>query len=355
MLLSNEAKQRLHAFWAGGAYERCCLHITASAGKQGESRPPAPASTTQAWEDLGLRTRMAAWNAENTLHFAEAVPSAFVNFGPGCLAAMVGGTYQWAPGTVWFENEPLITDWADPPPPVLNKASEMYQLADAFTEKLLAAGEVRFFTSITDIGGSYDILAALRGTQNLLLDLYDHPEEVKAYAEQLQPVWMAYFNQYAQRAIKRQGGVTNWMSIWSDTPWYPLQCDFSYMLSPEMFEEFILPDLRWYTEQLDRSVYHLDGPGELPHVKHLLTLPRLNAIQWTAGDGNAPLWHERWYGLFEEIQSAGKGLVLLGVPPEHIEPLLRRLSTKGLYISTRAASAAQAQEIIQMAERFGVK
>jgi len=350
---SPQSQQRLHAFWACDAYERCCLHITASAGKQG--RPTPPADVTQAWEDLDLRTQAALWNIENTLHFAEAVPSVFVNFGPGCLAAMIGGTHRWAPSTVWFENEPVIAGWQNPPPPVLNKKGEMYRLADAFTEKLLAAGEGKFLTSVTDIGGSYDILAALRGTQALLLDLYDNPEEVKAYAERLQPVWMAYFNRYAERTIARQGGVTNWMSIWSDTPWYPLQCDFSYMISPDMFAEFILPDLHWYTERLHRSVYHLDGPGELPHVRHLLSLPRLNAIQWTAGDGNEPIWHERWYPLFEEIQSAGKGLVLLGVPPEHLEPLLRRLSTKGLYISTRAANAAQANEIIRMAERYGVK
>jgi 5-methyltetrahydrofolate--homocysteine methyltransferase len=269
---------------------------------------------------------------------------------------MLGGTCKWAEETVWFENEPVITDWESAPAPVLDRDAAMYRLADALTEKLMAAGRDggRFFTSITDIGGTYDILAALRGTQALLMDLYEHPAEVRAYAERLRPAWVGYFRQYAGRAIARQGGMTAWMPIWSDKPWYPLQCDFSAMISPEMFGEFILPDLRYYTEQMDRSVYHLDGPGERPHLRRLLSLPRLNAIQWTPGPGSDGAGDERWFGLYEEIQAAGKGLVLLGVRPEELEPLLRHVSAKGLYVTCRAG-AGDAQELIRMADGYGVK
>ena len=353
MILSGETKKRYGAFWEGGAYGRCCLYLTAPSGANSAGRP-VPADVAQAWEDLDLRTQIALWDAENTLYYADGFPSVFTNFGPGCLAAMIGGTYRWARDTVWFENEPVITDWEGAPAPVLDRESAMYRLADTLTEKLMAAGEGRFFTSVTDIGGTYDILAALRGTQALLLDLYEHPKEVLAYAERLRPVWIEYFRQYAERAIARQGGMTSWMPIWSDKPWYPLQCDFSAMISPEMFGEFILPGLRYYTERIDRSVYHLDGPGELPHVRHLLSLPRLSAIQWTPGSGNEDVGHERWFGLYEEIQAAGKGLVLLGVHPEELERLLRHVSTKGLYVSC-GAGAGDAKELIRMADGYGVK
>ena len=349
MTLHSDTKKRCQAFWAGSAYERCCLFLTASAGAQGR---PVPGDVTQQWEDLDLRTQMALWDTENTLYYADAFPSVFTNFGPGCLSAMVGGRYRWAPHTVWFENEPVITDWASAPAPALRRDSDMFRLADALTEKLMDAGRGRFFTSVTDIGGTYDIIASLRGTQDLLTDLLDYPDEVKAYAAQLRPVWMDYFQHYARRAIARQGGQTCWMPIWSDTPWYPLQCDFSAMLSPEMFEEFVLPDLRWQTERMDRSVYHLDGPGELFHVKHLLSLPRLNAIQWTSGSGAEDIADERWFGLYEEIQAAGKGLVLLGVDPDKLENLLRHVSTRGLYITCRT-QAARAGEIIRMVNSFG--
>jgi len=351
--MNTETKQRYHAFWAGDAYGRCCLYLTGWNGARGG---PQPGSLEQKWKDPDYRVLEALWRAENTIYYADAFPSAFVNYGPGCLSAMLGGAYKWAWNTVWFENEPVITDWASAPVPVLQQKSAMYRMVDTLTEHFLAEGKKgrKFFTSLTDIGGTYDILASLRGTENLLLDLYDHPDKVQAYVKRLQPVWMDYFNQYTRRLIARQGCVTAWMPIWSEKPWYPLQCDFSAMISPDMFAEFILPDLRWQTERMDRSVYHLDGPGELPHVKHLLSLPRLNAIQWTSGDGNESLGHPRWFGLYDEIQAAGKGLVLLGVPPEELENLLRHISTKGLFLSC-GANAGTAREIIRMADSFGMK
>ena len=351
--MTTETKQRYHAFWDGNAFERCCLYLTGRSGARGG---PRPESLTRKWEDPEYRAREALWHAENTIYYADAFPAAFVNCGPGCLSAMLGGTYRWAESTVWFENEPVITDWATAPAPALQRSSTMYQLVDTLTGRLLDAGKdgENFFTTLTDIGGAYDILAALRGTQNLLLDLHDHPAKVIAWVERLRPVWLAYFRQYCARLLARQGCVTAWMRIWSDRPWYPLQCDFAAMISPEMFGAFVLPDLRRMTEQMDRSVYHLDGPGQLPHVEQLLSLPRLNAVQWTPGDGNESLGHPRWFGLYEEIQRAGKGLVLLGVKPGELEPLLRRVSTKGLYISC-GADAATARELVRMAEKFGVK
>ena len=352
--MTSETKQRYHAFWDGGVFGRCCLYLTGWSGARGG---PRPASLAQKWEDPEYRAQEALWRAENAVYYAEAFHAAFVNFGPGCLSAMLGGTHRWAESTVWFENEPvIITDWKSTPAPALRHDSAMYQLVDRFTGRLLDAGQSggNFFTTLTDIGGAYDILAALRGTQNLLLDLYDHPEEVMAYAQRLRPVWLAYFRQYCARLLARQGCVTSWMRIWSDRPWYPLQCDFSAMISPEMFGAFVLPDLRWMTEHMDRSVYHLDGPGQLSHVEQLLSLPRLNAVQWTPGDGNESLGHPRWFGLYEEVQRAGKGLVLLGVKFEELETLLRHVSTKGLFISC-GADAATAREVVRMVEGFGVK
>jgi len=352
-ILTSETKQRYHAFWAGDAYGRCCLYLTGWSGARGG---PKPNGLTQKWEDPAYRVLEALWRAENTIYYADAFPSMFVNYGPGCLSAMLGGAYRWAWNTVWFENEPVITDWKNALAPVLRQESAMYRMVDSLTDQFLAAGEggQKFYTSLTDIGGTYDILASLRGTENLLFDLVDHPDEVLSYVKRLQPVWLDYFRTCANRLIARQGCVTSWMPIWSDRPWYPLQCDFSAMISPGMFEAFILPDLRRQTECMDRSVYHLDGPGELPHVKYLLSLPRLNAIQWTAGDGNESLGHPRWFGLYEEIQAAGKGLVLLGVPFDELETLLRHVSTKGLYI-TCGCNAETARDIVRMAEGFGVK
>lgn len=349
-MISEAIKKHYTAFWENEAIERCCLYI--SALKEDTATYPQAETLEQTWEDIDLRANQALWHAENMDYFAEGFPSAFVNFGPGCLTAMIGGSYRLDPYTVWFENEKRIADWGNPPAPVLRGDSDMFTLVDALTEKLLRVGGGKFFTSITDIGGTYDILAALRGTQDLLTDLYEYPVEVLAYVKALQPVWADYFKQYANLLIKRQGAMTSWMPIWSDKPYYPLQCDLSAMISPDMFQEFILPDLQYQTEHMERSIYHLDGPQEIPHLKHLLSLPRLNAIQWVPGTGNADPENECWFELYEEIQAAGKGIVLLDVNIDRLEKLLKHVSPKGLYIHCRAYDADSAQEIIRMAEHI---
>ena len=75
----------------------------------------------------------------------------------------------------------------------VDKTALMYQLVDRFTEEFLRSGHDKVITSITDIGGTYDILAALRGTQNLLMDLYDSPMEVKKAVHSMQVLWKEYY------------------------------------------------------------------------------------------------------------------------------------------------------------------
>ena len=132
LLLSSEIKKRYDAFWNSASLDRCCLHLT-TPPKEYE---PCPKSLTQKWEDLEYRTRKESWIIENMEFFAEGFPTVFNYFGPGCLAAMIGGTHEWNEDTVWFENGPIITDWTNPPVPALYTDSPLYRLADAFSEKL---------------------------------------------------------------------------------------------------------------------------------------------------------------------------------------------------------------------------
>ena len=145
------------------------------------------------------------------------------------------------------------------------------------------------------------------------------------------------------------------MPIWCRQCYAPLQCDFSAMLSPDMFKEFVLPDLVELTEFLDKSIYHLDGPGEIPHVDHLLTIPRLNAIQWTSGAGNCDVTDACWFEMYDKIQAAGKGLVLFVERPDQLEPLLHHLSPRGVFLSVYPKDDYDAGKIIEMIEKIGAR
>ena len=347
MIISPETKERYSRFWNRLDTDRACLFIQSS-----EHIPafPEPVSPAQKWGDFTYREKQVLNEVTHADYYAEGFPSVFNNFGPGNLAACISGYYKFADATIWFENDPpFIEDWKKAPEPVTDESSEMFRLVEDYDAMLRSHKDV-LVASVPDIGGTYDIIASLRGTENLLYDMYDYPEEMKAFAKKLAPVWKAYYSHYVDRLLKEQGCMTSWQPVWSDLPYYPIQCDYSAMLSPDMFDEFILPDLKQQTEFLSRSIYHLDGPGELPHVDSLLSLPRLNAIQWTNGDGKPPLHDPCWFELYDRIQRAGKGIVLLGPEPEHVEDILRHVSGRGLYMSLYVDNEKQAKEIIHMAE-----
>ena len=82
------------------------------------------------------------------------------------------------------------------------------------------------------------------------------------------------------------------------------QCDFSYMISPEMFDEFCRPELEATCRRLGRSIYHLDGVGQLPHLNSILEIEDLDGVQWVPGDGKPP--QSQWPEVYEKIHRAGK-------------------------------------------------
>lgn len=350
-MLEESSKKRYEAFWNNEAYEHAAAYITC--WKPG-AEPFETVELARQWEDTEYRAARAVYEAENTFYFGDGFASYFVNYGPGSLAACIGGSYRWQEETVWFENEQVIDQWENPPEPVLHENSKMYRMIDDLTQAMLKHKN-RLVISISDIGGIFDIMASLRRTQDLLMDLLEYPNEIKAYARKVCQAWKTYFLRYSNLLLQEQGCLSTWMPIYSEKSYFPIQCDFSAMISPDMFFEFVLPTLVEQTEFMDRSIYHLDGVGEIPHVDHLLSIPRLNAIQWTAGEGKAPLTDETWFELYQKIQAGGKGLILLGAEPEGIEHLLKHIKTKGLYLSVNAKDPQQAKECLRIIQLAGVK
>jgi len=348
--ISSEVKNRYRAFWNREAAERALLSITTPVKKPTEALRPL--SLTQMWTDMEFRHKELEHHLANTLFFGEAFPRGWTNFGPGSLAAMIGGSHTWSWNTVWFGHEfRPIQDWGDLSKIGFDEKSEVYQLVEQMTRLLAERSKGRYITGMTDLGGVMDILASLRGTENLLLDLYDHPDEVLTAVELIDEIFETVYDRVDTMTRQAgQEGMTTWMGLWCDKRYYPLQCDFCAMISPDAFAEFVLPSLRRHVDFLDHSVYHLDGAGELPHLDHLLSIDRLDAIQWVPGDGAAPIWDDCWFPYYERIQSAGKNLILMGVDNvENTLKLVKSLSHRGLYIDVRLQNQEEAEEVLRKA------
>ena len=195
---------------------------------------------------------------------------------------------------------------------------------------------------ITVQGG--DCQKSLRGTEQLCIDLFESPTEVKAALEEIDRSWFKYWRGCNDPILRHQQGYVDWARIWSECPMVTVECDYSCMISPDMFEEFFLPSVIRQTAMVDRSIYHLDGPDAIRHLDALLALETLDGIQWVPGAGAKPAGE--WIPLLQRIQEAGK-LVVMSCGPEEVPVLLDSLEPGGLLLETRTASPTDADDLVE--------
>lgn len=224
-----------------------------------------------------------------------------VQFGPGVLAPMLGSKLDTSSGRVWFfpNGNPEISELHVKYDPNNMWSKRIKDIAKTALEYFDGSVLVGF----PDFGGILDIAASLIGTEELLFATIEEPEEVKRLCDEIQVAWYDALADFTE-LLKSQGCFTDWNHLVSKTPTHVIQCDFSTMISRDMFKEFVLEYLRLDTKKLEHEIYHLDGPGALMHLDDLLSLEKLSAIQWVYGAGAPTAVH--WTDVYKKIREAGK-------------------------------------------------
>ncbi len=280
-------------------------------------------------------------------HFAgDSLPNLFVNLGPGIPAAYLGCPVDVQEETVWFEDagmslEQVATTRLDEHEKWWKYTLDVYRMAGEH-----ARG--KYLVGLTDINAAMNIVGSLRGTQQLLMDLIEQPEAVRRAAEHVNCVWLECYERIFGIVQGYQKGISNWMNIWGPGRFADVQCDFSAMISPAMFEEFIVPDLVSECQRLDWSIYHWDGPGQIPHLDLLLDIDELTGIQWVPGAGNPGTGSPKWFDLYRKIQARGKRLVLQGMAKADVQRVVEELDPRGLLVEVHGCGTpAEADEMVR--------
>lgn len=146
-----------------------------------------------------------------------------------------------------------------------------------------------------------------------------------------------------------EGSVLSWMHLWAPKRMAQLQCDLSVMISPEMFNRFVMPELEELCDFLDYPVYHFDGQEQIRHLDSLLSIKNLKAIQWTHVVGQPQT--STFIPQLQKIQKAGKNLVLFPHVDE-VVPLLDNLSCRGLQmIIWGPQTEEEARDLLKLIEK----
>lgn len=288
---------------------------------------------------------------ENTLFLGESVPVVRADHGPDQYAAFFGSGLKFSEdskNTNWIE--PIIEDWDQFLPVRFNEQDKTWQSILKLTKMLADHGKNRYVVGIPDLHSHADSLSALRTPAKLCMDFYDFPEKVKQAIKEISKTYPVIYNELYKAGNMKETGTSCWIPLWCEGKFATIQCDFIYMLGPDIFREFILPAIEEETEFLDHSIFHLDGKGALTHLDDLLSLKKLDVIQWVSGDGNPPPWE--WVDLLKKIQKAGKGVWLGGLNFEIIKKLSKELRPKGLiYDVGYVSSVKEYEEIAKWLEK----
>ena len=350
----DEARRRLTTWWRGGDIGRPAMQITAPRPQPWETIEPVP--TPEGWvtdystKSLAYRLDLALRRCAGTQYFAEAVPTASPSdLAPNCLALYLGCRGVEMPGTVWCQ--PCITS-PESARFQYDPDNSYWTFSQRACREMAARAGGRVIQQFPDLIEGLDTLAAMRGTETLLMDLIERPQWVRTCLRQITDRYFHYYDVLYDLIRDEVGGSVFW--AWGPGRTAKFQCDFSAMISPEMFREFMVPVLTEMTQRVSYSVYHWDGPGAIAHHDHLLSLPDLDVIQWTPGAGAEPTWHRRWWPLYHKTLDAGKKVfIFLDADRERLLALKNEFGekAKNFLLTFGAESESQAREFIQIMER----
>jgi 5-methyltetrahydrofolate--homocysteine methyltransferase len=336
----EETKQRFNAWWDRDSFDgRPMFSLRARRNEPlGALREIAETDDPEQLHADPVRQHLQMKNYfDSHIMMAESYPCANVNFGPGSLAVYLGSEPIFRKDTVWFSE--VVEDWEEFGDLKFNPENRWFKRhLDIIREQVkLADGE--YFISIPDIIENVDILASLRGTQNLCYDLIDQPELIKKYLDQLDELYFRYYDSFYEIIKdKDESSTYTVFGIWGKGRTAKVQCDFSALMSPTQFREFVQPSLRKQCDRLDHSLYHLDGPDAIVHLDAVMEIEGLDALQWTPGAALPDAGDERWDFIHDKVKAAGKSLwIAMGGKDyteivEKVDRLVKRYGTQGLYI-----------------------
>ncbi len=272
-------------------------------------------------------------------------------FGPGVMAAFLGCTPVGVEHTVWF-----MPPKKDIPIEELHfsfdENNPYFRRVVNIVEAAMEKWRGHVVVGMVDIGGVMDVLSSFRGTENLLTDLYDSPDEVLRCVKELQELWLKYFRIFNDIMAPEARGYSQWYNLYGEQPGYILQSDFSYMISPDMFDKFVGPELASTSKHICNAVYHMDGIGEIPHLDSLLKIDSIKGIQWVPGDGEPS--SRNWDELLDRILVSGKKLISWNQNPDGSAVSIAK-NPGQLYFPDRYFSSNDTDAVKKYADMYGIE
>lgn len=233
-----------------------------------------------------------------------------------------------------MRTDSFVADWAAWESEEKHFHDDWFAALVSLTEMLVKRGGGRYAVVQTLMRGPSDLAEAVLGPELMCLSLYDHPQRLRRFLDEVTEVFIHVLRAQLERIPPIEGGYVNPFGVWAPGTVVRTQCDASSFLSPAQYAEWFLPyDIR-ICEAVDYSIIHLHS-GSLHTVDVLLEVERPHAIQVSLDPEPSGPPVENLIPIFEKILAV-KPLIVDGeLSLAQVKHLQRQLPHGGLYISAR--------------------
>ena len=311
---------------------------------------PAPKpyrDLNQRWFDPQWRAEYLDWYVAHSSLMADMLPVANTQLGPGSLAAILGGVFEGGEDTIWIHPDPNYSDDI-----VFNPQHPNYLLHKELLKACKAKAQGHYYVGMPDLMEGLDVLAAIKGTDKVLLDTVMQPEVLEHQMQQINDIYFQVFDELYD--IIREGDEMAfcYFSSWAPGKMSKLQSDISTMISVDDYRRFVQPFIREQCQKIDYTLYHLDGVGAMHHLDALLEIKELNAIQWTPGVGEPQGGSPKWYELYQKIIAGGKSIMACWVTLDELRPLLDNIGGDGVHIEMDFHNEREVEQAMKIVDDF---
>ncbi len=353
-----ETKQLFEAWWKGTKVDAPLVSIVANTNKDySESFKRKYANISP--YDFHLSPEYRCDEVEERIlrtkkYYGQSFPFVDLNIGPGSLSTYFGCAPQFSMDTIWYDaidcNE--LADILHYE--FIQEGGWWQKHIELVTEAVKRADE-RYYIGIPDIQEGLDILSAMRHPAELCLDMLDVPEEVLQLKDKIDKAFYPCFDKMydlVKDPIDDYNVFTAFHIIGKGKTG-KVQCDYSALISPDMFDEFGIPEISRQCDYLENSLYHLDGKDAIRHLDSVLGMKSLNALQFVAGAGQNDPASDEWLFIYDKVRAAGKSLwISIYDGPverwiERAKMLQKRYGNDGLYLIFGDTNEVGAEKILR--------
>jgi len=311
---------------------------------------PAPKpyrDLNQRWFDPEWRAEYLDWYVAHSSLMADMLPVANTQLGPGSLAAILGGVFEGGEDTIWIHPDPNYTDDIK-----FNPNHPNYLLHKDLLRTCKKKAQGHYYVGMPDLMEGMDVLAAIKGTDKVLLDTVMQPEVLEHQMQQINDIYFKVFDELYD--IIREGDEMAfcYFSSWAPGKMSKLQSDISTMISVDDYRRFVQPFIREQCQKIDYTLYHLDGVGAMHHLDALLEIKELNAIQWTPGVGEPQGGSPKWYDLYKKILAGGKSIMACWVTLDELRPLLDNIGGDGVHLEMDFHNEREVEQAMRIIEEY---